>query len=225
MDIISNRLLNENQNPIGCNMVRTQVSTKLRLDTKVHCLNLCCPVQSATCNDIMTLIKCHEWDESHEQRLKSEMQRLGIKPKLSSGDFHYLCADMCIPLLNLFEFFLFFVFLVRACYQSFTLPRIHFFQPHQRQAMLCDCNLYARRRELNPHNLLSHLTHTPSILSIIALPWEADVQLPWFSSMCGCRATGEFREPGGITILQTGHGWLVEVKVLQCKGVWMQHSQ
>lgn len=26
--------------------------------------------------------------------------------------------------------------------------------------MLCDWNLYARRRELNPYNLLSHLTHT-----------------------------------------------------------------
>lgn len=58
--------------------------------------------------------------------------------------------------------------------------------PRWRQAMLCDWNLYARRGELNPHNLLSHLRHTQSIQSVIAVLWEADVRLPWFSCMCNC---------------------------------------
>lgn len=48
--------------------------------------------------------------------------------------------------------------------------------------------------ELNPHNLLSHLTHTQSIHPVIALLWEADVRLPWFSCVRGRGVQGETGE-------------------------------
>lgn len=90
------------------------------------------------------------------------------------------------------------------------------FLPRWRQAMLCDWNLYARRSELNPHNLLSHLTHTQSIHSVIALLWEADVRLPWFSCMCGCveRKERSGSQAGAQYCRQDTGGWLGE----RCSG-------
>lgn len=77
--------------------------------------------------------------------------------------------------------------------------------------------------ELNPHNLLSHLTHTQSIHPVIALLWEADVRLPWFSCVRG-RGIAR-RDRGAQYCRQDTGGWLGGRKVLRCKGVRMQLSE